>query len=157
MARISRRQGTPSEFQDKVLDLRRVTRVVAGGKRFRFRATVSIGNGKGKVGVGVGKGADVSQAVEKAKRDAKKNVITFPLQGRTIVHATEAKFRASRVLIRPASEGSGLKAGGATRVVLLLAGVKDATAKTLGRTKNKLTNAIATIDALRKFKTSKSQ
>lgn len=154
MARISRRQEAPSEFQDKVLDLRRVTRVMAGGKRFRFRATVAIGNGKGRVGVGVGKGADVAQAVEQAKRDAKKNIITFPLKGRTIPHEVEAKFRASRVLIKPANEGSGLKAGGATRAALMLAGVKDATAKTIGRTKNKLTNAVATINALRKFKKS---
>lgn len=156
MARISRRQEAPSEFQDKVLDIRRVTRVVAGGKRFRFRATVAIGNGMGKVGIGVGKGGDVAQAVEKAKRDAKKKTVVFPLKGRTILHQVESKFRASRVLIKPAAEGSGLKAGGATRVVLMLGGVKDATSKTIGRTKNKLTNAVATINALRTFKAAKA-
>ncbi len=141
-----------SEYKDKVIDLRRVTRVVAGGKRFRFRATVVIGDEKGKVGVGIAKGADVAQAVEKAKSIAKKKLIIVPLSGRTILHEVGAKFSAAKVIIKPAGKGHGLKAGGAVRQVLLLAGVRDATAKCLGRTKNKLTNAMAALEALKKFK-----
>lgn len=141
------------EFKEKVLDLRRVTRVVAGGKRFRFRATVVIGDEKGRVGVGVAKGLDVAQSVAKARADAKKNLLILELKdGRTIAHEVIAKYSAARVLIKPASKGHGLKAGGAPRFVLNLAGVKDATAKCLSRTPNKLTNALATIAALRALK-----
>ncbi len=144
-----------SEYKEKVLDLRRVTRVVAGGKRFSFRATVVIGDEKGKVGVGVAKGADVAQSVDKAKTNAKKRLITTHLKNKTITHEVEAKYSAARVLIRPAKSGHGLKAGGAVRTVLLLAGVRDASAKCLGGTKNKLTNALATIEALKKLKSEK--
>lgn len=137
------------EFREKVLDLRRVARVTAGGKRFRFRATVVIGNEKGMVGVGVAKGIDVQDAVTKARNQAKKKAISVPLKDdRTIPYEVEAKSSAARVIIKPAGRGHGLKAGGAVRVVLALAGVKDATAKCLGRTPNKLTNAIATLKAL---------
>jgi small subunit ribosomal protein S5 len=136
--------------------MRRVTRVVKGGKRFRFRATVVIGDGKGHVGVGIGKGADVQQTVAKAKVDAKKNLLTLDLKdGRTLAHEVVAKYSAARVLIRPAEEGHGIKAGGSVRVVLAMAGVKDATAKILSRTPNKLTNALATIEALRSIKAPK--
>jgi len=140
-----------SEYKEKVLDLRRVTRVVAGGKRFRFRATVVIGDEKGKVGVGIAKGLDVAQAVDKAKVNAKKKLIIVPLKDRTIPYDVGAKFSAARVIVKPAKKGHGLKAGGAVRVVLLLAGIRDATAKCLGGTKNKLTNAMATIEALKKI------
>lgn len=139
------------EFKDKVLDLRRVVRVTAGGKRMRFRATVVIGDEKGRVGVGIGKGSDVADAVSKAKAIARKNVIKIPIQNRTIPHEIEAKFSAARVRIKPAKEGHGLRAGGAVRVVLSLAGIKDITAKSLGRTPNKLTNALATLEALKKL------
>jgi len=142
-------------FNESVLDLRRVTRVVAGGKRFRFRATVVIGNGKGTVGVGVAKGADVQQAIQKAKSAAKKSLITFKIINNTIAHEVKAKFSAAQVMLRPIKEGRGLKAGGAVRAVMSLSGVKDITAKCLGGTKNKLTNAMATIEALKKLKTSK--
>jgi len=141
-----------SEYKDKVLDLRRVTRVVAGGKRFRFRVTVVIGDEKGRVGVGIAKGLDVAQAVDKARVNAKKKLIVVPLKDRTIPYEVGAKFSAARVIVKPAKNGHGLKAGGAIRVVLLLAGVRDATAKCLGGTKNKLTNAMATIEALKKLK-----
>ncbi len=144
-----------SEYKEKVLDVRRVTRVVAGGKRFRFRATVIIGDEKGKVGVGIAKGLDVAQAIDKAKTDARKHLITISLNKRTIPHEEKAKFSAAKVIIKPAKAGHGLKAGGAVRQVLLLAGVRDATAKCLGGTKNKLTNAMATIEALKKLKNCK--
>ncbi len=142
------------EFKEKMLDLRRVTRVMAGGKRFRFRATAVIGDERGRVGVGVAKGLDVASSVAKAKSEAKKAMITVPLKdGRTIPHQVEAKYSAARVIIKPTSIGHGLKAGGSVRFVLALAGVKDATSKCLGRTPNKLTNALATIEALRKLRT----
>lgn len=143
------------EFREQVLDLRRVTRVTAGGKRFRFRATVIIGDERGRVGAGIAKGLDVQQAVAKAKAKAKKNVINVPLKRGTILHEVEAKFSAARVRLKPAKSGHGLIAGGAVRVVLSLAGIRDITAKCLGRTPNKLTNALATIEALKKFKSHK--
>lgn len=145
----------PEDFKEKVLDLRRVTRVVAGGKRFRFRATLIIGDEKGQVGVGLGKGLDVQQSVGKAKVNARKNLFKIHLKDRTIAHEVEAKFSAAHVKIKPAVNGHGLKAGGAVRVVLALAGVKDATAKCLGRTPNKLTNALATIEALKQLRGTK--
>lgn len=145
-----------SEFKERVLDLRRVTRVVAGGKRFRFRATVIIGDEKGRVGVGIAKGLDVAQSVDKAKSKAQKGLMKILLVDRTIPHEVTAKFSAAKVLIKPAKKGHGLKAGGAVRQVLLLAGVRDATAKCLGGTKNKLTNALATMEALKNIKTKKN-
>lgn len=149
------REKNKDGFQDKVLDLRRVTRVVAGGKRFRFRATVVVGNGRGRVGVGIAKGLDVAQAVAKAKAAAQRKIIDLNLNNTTIAHEVEAKFSAAKIRIKPAREGHGLRAGGAARVVLSLAGVKDATAKALGRTPNKLTNALATMEALKKIKSKK--
>lgn len=145
----------PEDFKEKVLDLRRVTRVVAGGKRFRFRVTLIIGDEKGQVGVGLGKGLDVQQSIGKAKVNARKNLFKILLKDRTIAHEVEAKFSAAHVKIKPAVNGHGLKAGGAVRVVLALAGVKDATAKCLGRTPNKLTNALATIEALKQLRGTK--
>ena len=141
------------EFKEKVLDMRRVTRVVAGGKRFRFRATIVLGDEKGRVGIGIGKGLDVQQAVGKAKVDAKKNILMVNLrENRTIAHEVSAKYSAAKVLIKPASRGHGLRCGGSVRFVLAFAGIKDATGKCLGRTPNKLTNAMATIEALKKLK-----
>ena len=154
--RGGRREGGDRDaYKEKVLDLRRVTRVVAGGKRMRFRTTLVLGDEKGTVGIGVGKGVDVQTSVEKAKTAAKKNMMKVPLNGRTIPHEVHAKFSAAEVLIRPAVQGHGLKAGGAVRVVLALAGVKDVTAKCLGRTPNKLTNAMATIEALKQLRAKK--
>lgn len=141
-----------SDYKEKNIDLRRVTRVMAGGKRFSFRCTLVLGNGKGNVAVGIAKGKDVAQAVEKARNHAKKNMLKVHLKGTTLPHEVEAKFSAARVLIRPAQKGSGLKAGGSVRTVLLMAGVKDASAKCLGRTKNKLTNALAAVEALKKIR-----
>ncbi|MBS3903683.1 MAG: 30S ribosomal protein S5 [Anaplasmataceae bacterium] len=143
-------QRIRDEFDEKLLDLRRVTRVMAGGKRFRFRATVVVGDKAGRVGVGVAKGLDVPQAVNKAKSQAKKHLLTIErVDSRTISHEVEAKYSAARVLIRPASLDHGLRAGGSVRAVLELAGIKDATAKCVGRTTNKLTNAMATLEALK--------
>lgn len=140
-------------FKEKMLDLRRVTRVVAGGKRFRFRVTLVLGDEKGQVGIGIAKGIDVAQSVAKAKAAAKKALFSVSLlDNRTIPHQVYAKYSAARVLLKPAPSGHGIRAGGAVRAVLALAGVKDATAKCLGRTPNKLTNGLATIAALRKLR-----
>ena len=141
------------EFKERVLDMRRVARVMAGGKRFRFRATVVIGDERGRVGVGVAKGLDVASAVAKAKSEGKKNLLHLSLKdGRTIAHEVKAKYSAAQVIIKPGKSGHGLKAGGAVRFVLSLAGIKDASAKCLGRTPNKLTNALAAIAALRQLR-----
>jgi small subunit ribosomal protein S5 len=149
--RIQREGG----LKERVLDLRRVTRVMAGGKRFRFRATVIVGDEKGQVGVGVAKGIEVAQAVAKAKTDANKKLIRVELVGgRTIAHEVSAKYSAAKVLVKPAAAGHGLRAGGAVRFVLSLAGIKDATAKCLGRTPHKLTNARAAIEALKQLRPS---
>jgi len=148
--RTKRFSKPKSEFNDRVLEIRRVTRVVAGGKRFSFRATVVVGDGNGRVGVGIAKGLDVAGAIQKAKRQAEKNVFRVPMKDkRTILHDVEAKYSAARVLLKPAKAGNGLVAGGAARAVLELAGVRDISAKILGRTTNKLTNALATIEALK--------
>ncbi len=142
----------PSEFQEKVLEIKRVTRVVAGGKRMSFRATIVIGDKKGRVGLGIGKGLDVAASVEKAKRQAQKNLITVNLKNsRTIPHEIEEKYSAARIRLKPAKLNHGLIAGGSARTVLELAGVRDVSAKILGRTTNKLTNALATMNALRKL------
>ena len=140
------------EFESKLLDLARVTRVTAGGRRFRFRAVMVIGNKAGKVGVGVAKGLDVAQAIEKATRLAKKNLIEVPMVGDTIPHEVTAKFGPAKVLLRPQRKGRGLVAGGTVRVICTLAGIKNISSKVLGKTKNKLNNAKATIEALTKFK-----
>lgn len=141
-----------SEFDQKVLDIRRVTRVVAGGKRFRFRATVVLGDHKGRVGVGVDKGADTSESIEKANRAAKKNLITVPIKNNTIPHEVIGKFSSAVVLLKPAKEGHGIVAGGPVRTVVSLAGIANITSKILGTTTNKLNNARAAIEALKQLK-----
>ena len=139
------------EFEQKLLNLARVTRVVKGGRRFRFRATLVIGNRRGKVGVGVAKGADVSDAIQKAYNDAKKNLISIELAGLTITHDISAKLGSARVLLKPASAGRGVIAGGAVRAVVDLLGVKDIVSKSLGAS-NPLNVARVTIKALLKLK-----
>ena len=141
-----------SEFREKVLEVRLVTRVMAGGKRFSFRATVAVGDEKGKVGIGIAKGLDVAAAVAKAKRYGQKNMIPIQLKDGTIPYEVTAKYSAARVLLKPARKGHGLIAVGSARMVLELVGIKDISAKILGRTTNKLTNAMATIEALKKLK-----
>jgi small subunit ribosomal protein S5 len=141
-----------SEFDQKVLDMARVTRVVAGGKRFSFRATVAIGNHQGKIGVGIGKGLDVAKSVDKGVADAKKNLTFIPLKNGTIPHEVYAKYSAAKVLLKPSPRGAGLVAGGAVRVICYLAGIENVTAKILGRSANKLNNARATLAALRSLK-----
>lgn len=140
------------EFDQKIISIRRVTRVMAGGRRFSFSVSMVLGDKKGKVGVGVGKAGDTQLAIEKAMRDAKKNMITVPLNSeQQIPHDVEAKYASSEVMIMP-SPGRGLVAGSSVRTVLELAGIKDVTAKIFSRSKNKLNNARAAVEALRKLK-----
>jgi len=135
------------EYEQQLVDLARVTRVVKGGKRLSFRACIVLGNFKGEVGVGVAKGADVSIAIEKAVRKANKNLVKVLIVNETIPHWVLEKYGAAKVLIRPAEKGHGLVAGGVVRTVLSLAGLKNATAKIMG-SKNKINNVQATIKAL---------
>ncbi len=151
-SRRVRRPRVRSEFDNKILGIRRVTRVVAGGRRFSFSVTMVIGNGKGQVGVGLGKASDTALAIEKATRDAKKNLITVPLTpDASLPHETQAKYDASEVLLIP-TPGKGFKAGSAVRTVLEMAGVKHVSAKILSRSKNPLNNAQATIAALKSLR-----
>ena len=143
-----------AEFEQKLLDLARVTRVVKGGRRFRFRATMVIGDRKGRVGVGVAKGADVSSAIQKAVQNAKKHMITISLSRNTIPHEIRVKLGSARILLKPAPKGRGIIAGGAVRAVVDLSGVKDIVSKSLG-TANKLTVARAVIVALTSLKREK--
>jgi small subunit ribosomal protein S5 len=146
-----RMKREPKEFEQKILDLARVTRVTAGGKRLRFRACLVIGDKKGRVGVGLAKGADVAIAVDKAFRQAKKNIIDIPLVDESFPHAINTKFGAAKVLLMPAPKGTGLKAGGAIRMLLELGGVPNASAKILG-SNNKINIAKATMKALRELR-----
>lgn len=137
----------PKEFDEEVVEVSRVTRVVKGGRRMRFRATVVIGNKKGTVGYGIGKAVEVQQAIQKAVAKARKRLIRVPIYKGTIPHQTQVKFKASVVFMKPASEGTGLIAGGAVRQILELAGVKNVLSKSLGST-NRVNTAKATYNAL---------
>ncbi|MDD5032234.1 MAG: 30S ribosomal protein S5 [Patescibacteria group bacterium] len=145
------REDRKDEFEQRVLDIARVTRVMAGGKRMNFRACVAIGDGKNRVGVGLGKGADVTMAVNKAVNKAKKNLVEVPTVNETIPHEIYSKAGAAKILFKPARRGRGVIAGGVVRTILELAGVHNVSAKILG-TNNKINNAICTIEALKKIK-----
>jgi small subunit ribosomal protein S5 len=145
------RNREPSEFSETTLSVDRVTRVVKGGRRMRFRAVVVVGNRKGKVGLGTGKANEVQAAVQKAVKDARRAMIRVPLFRGTIPHNVDIKFKAAKLRFMPASEGTGIIAGGALRVVLDHAGVRNVLAKRFG-TGNKLVNAQATILALKMLK-----
>lgn len=139
-----------SEFDQKVIDIARVTRVTKGGKRFSFRTTVVIGDGKNRVGVGIGKGKDVAQSMQKAFNKAKKNLISVQTINGTIPYQVEYKYKSAVVLLKPAK--GGVKAGGPVRVVAKLAGIKSLTGKLIERTNNKINIARATIEALKQLK-----
>ncbi len=141
-------QQEEKQFDERVVSIDRVARVVKGGRRFRFRALVVIGDHKSRVGVGSAKGADVTTAISKAVDVAKKNMVKITLYKGTLPHDTEAKVGGARILIKPASAGTGLIAGGVVRTVLEVAGVNNALSKSLGST-NKTNTAYATIEALK--------
>lgn len=142
------RDEAPKEFDELVINIDRVARVVKGGRRFRFKALVVVGNNKGKVGVGVAKGADVQTAIAKATDVAKKHLITIPIENDTIPHDVETKFSGAQVLIKPAAPGTGIIAGGVVRQIIGVTGIRNMLSKSLGST-NKVNIAYATIEALR--------
>ena len=151
----ARRERVKPEYDQKIVSMRRVTRVVAGGRRFSFSVALVAGNRKGLVGVGLGKANDTPLAIEKAFRDAKKNMITVnSTPDMSIPHETEAKYAASVVKIRPLP-GRGILAGSSVRTVLELAGLKGIGAKLLSRSKNSATNAHATLKALRQLESTR--
>ena len=139
--------GPGDEFEQKVLDLSRVTRVTAGGKRMRFRACVAIGDRKGRVGIGLAKGADVSLAISKATTQAKKHFVQVPMRKDTIPFDVMVKFKAAKLLLKPAPKGTGIVAGGVVRLIMDLAGVPNIVGKMLGSS-NRVPNAQATMLAL---------
>ncbi|MFZ1242958.1 MAG: 30S ribosomal protein S5 [Candidatus Saccharimonas sp.] len=138
----------PKEFEEVVINIDRVSRVVKGGRRFRFKALVVVGNRKNKVGVGVSKGADVQSAIAKATNVAKKHLVTIPIENETIPHDAEIKLSGARVLIKPAAPGTGIIAGGVVRSVIGVTGIRNMLSKSLGST-NKVNIAYATVEALR--------
>ena len=139
------------EFEEVVVNIGRVTKVVKGGRRFRFNALMIVGNKKGQVGYGFGKAKEVPDAIKKALEDAFKNLVTVDLKGTTIAHDIEVKYNASKIILKPAKEGTGVKAGGAARPVLELAGIKDILSKQLGSTNS--SNVVrATVKALTSVK-----
>ncbi|MBB1503405.1 30S ribosomal protein S5 [Candidatus Saccharibacteria bacterium] len=143
-----RGEAAPKEFEEITINIDRVSRTVKGGRRMRFKALVAIGNKKNKVGVGVAKGADVTSAVQKATRVAKKNMVTFHMSGETICHEVETKVTGAHVLMKPAAPGTCIIAGSIVRSVIGLTGIKNLISKSLGST-NKVNIAYAVIDGLK--------
>ncbi len=155
MAKDNQREKAPaveSEFKEKMVSLNRVAKVTKGGRTFSFAAIVVVGDGKGTVGQGLGKAREVSEAISKAVEDAKKNLVKVPILNGTIPHEVNGKFGAGKVLIKPATDGTGVIAGGAMRAVLDMAGVHNVLAKSQGSS-NPHNVVKATIDALSKLRT----
>jgi len=140
-----------SEFEQGIIDLARVTRVMAGGKRMRFRACIVIGNKKGKIGIGLAKGADVTLAINKAVNQAKKQMIDIQITNGTIAHSIQHKWGAAEILLRPAKKGRGIICGGVMRTIMEMAGIHNVTGKIMG-TNNKVSNAKCIMEALSKIK-----
>ena len=149
--RNDRGNNTESEFKEKLVNLNRVAKVTKGGRTFSFAAIVVVGDGKGKIGHGLGKARDVQESIAKAVDVAKKNMISVPIYNGTIPHEQKGKYGAGKVLIKPASEGTGVIAGGAMRAVLDIAGVNNVLAKSQGSS-NPHNVIKATIDALKKLR-----
>jgi small subunit ribosomal protein S5 len=139
------------EFEEKVIEIKRVSKKTRGGNSIHFTALVVVGNKQGKVGLGLGAAMDVAESVRKAIEKAKANLISIKLHEGTISHEVMAKYKAAEVLLKPAPEGSGIIAGGAVRSVVELVGIKDVSSKMLGSS-NKQCNVVCTIDALKKLK-----
>jgi small subunit ribosomal protein S5 len=152
MDRRPRGRKPKSEFDHKMVDLARVARVMAGGKRFKFRAAVVMGDRKGRIGFGMAKGRDVSTSVEKAQRIARKNMIEIAIVNDTIPHEVRVHYGGADVLLKPARPGTGIIAGGAVRPVIELSGIKNIISKTFGSS-NAANNCKATIEALSQLQT----
>ena len=148
--RRNARESEPKQFEEVVINIDRVARVVKGGRRFRFKALVVVGDRKTKVGVGVSKGADVQTAIAKATDVAKKNMIVVPVVNTTIPHDMEVKISGARVLLKPAAPGTGIIAGGVVRQIIGVTGITNLLSKSLGST-NKVNIAYATVEALKQM------
>jgi len=144
------RTAEEKEFDQRIIDIARVTRVMAGGKRMRFRACVVIGDHKGRLGYGLGKGADVTLAVQKAATRARRDLVIIPIENETIPHELRVKYKAARLFLKPAPKGTGVMAGGAVRLALELSGIGNVVSKVYG-SKNKLNNVGALFVALRRL------
>ena len=143
---------TKNELIEKVVNVRRVAKVVKGGRTFRFSVLVVVGDGNGSIGIGTGKSSEVPEAINKATEEAKKNLVKISLVNGTLPHEITVNFSSSKVILKPAVEGTGIIAGGAVRPVLELAGVKNVTAKTLG-SRNSRNVVYATVKALKTMRT----
>ena len=146
-----KKEAPVSEWKERVVQIRRVTKVVKGGKKLSFRATVVVGNGKGQVGLGIGKSSEVIGAIQKAITDGRKNLVNVPIFKTTIPHKIAASAGAGSVVLKPASQGTGIIAGGSVRAVLELAGIENILSKSLG-SDSPLNSARATLEALRNLK-----
>ncbi len=147
---IFAKKAKDREFEEKVLEVSRISRVVKGGRRLRFRALVAVGDRKGRVGIGIGKASEVAKAVEKGTKYAKKKMFKVPIINGTIPYEIVASFGAAKIILKPASPGTSIVAGGAVRNVVELAGITDILAKIVG-SKNMINNALATTYALQSF------
>lgn len=152
MANERKPRREQKEFDEQVIAINRVTKVVKGGRNFRFAALVVVGDHKGRVGIGTGKAKEVPDAIRKASENARKNVFRVPVEGTTIPHEITGRYGAGAVFMRPASEGTGISAGGAARAVLELAGITDVLTKCLG-SRTKINVVRATVDGLKNLRT----
>lgn len=152
MANERKPRREQKEFDEQVIAINRVTKVVKGGRNFRFAALVVVGDHKGRVGIGTGKAKEVPDAIRKASENARKNVFRVPVEGTTIPHEITGRYGAGAVFMRPASEGTGISAGGPARAVLELAGITDVLTKCLG-SRTKINVVRATVDGLKNLRT----